>query len=181
MERKDERDVVIPAPLVFDNPATARLPRHDDEHRGPAVTDAYELSHCTIDLAVRSEAWQTPANLPSHVEELAQTIFEDRRADWLKRQANLEEAGRIIADAMRSGELPIWVALIGEPERLVAPGAMVEVDHATVVSGVYLPGHGAPIASSHGYLSGDPGIGASIFRDNPRPSCRECRVSGGGR
>lgn len=150
MARKDERGVVIPAPLQFNNPATASLPRYDDEHRGPAVADAYELSHCRIDLAARSEAWPDPANLPPRMIEFAQSVPEDQRADWLRRQANLEEADRHISNAMRSGELPIWVAPIGEPERLVAPGAMVEVDHATVVSGVYRP------PNDRGWLYGRP-------------------------
>lgn len=60
MARKDERGVVIPAPLQFNNPASASQPRYDDEHRGPAVTDSYELSHCRIDLAERSEAGLLP-------------------------------------------------------------------------------------------------------------------------
>lgn len=150
MARKDERGVVIPAPLQFNNPASASQPRYDDEHRGPAVTDSYELSHCRIDLAERSEGWPTPANLPPRMVEFAQSVPEDQRADWLRRQANIEEADRHIANAMRSGELPIWVAPIGEPERLVAAGAIVEVDHATVVSGVYRP------PNDRGWLYGRP-------------------------
>lgn len=150
MARKDERGVVIPAPLQFNNPASASLPRYDDEHRGPAVTDSYELSHCRIDLAERSEGWPTPANLPPRMVDFAQSIPEDQRADWLRRQANIEEADRHISNAMRSGELPIWVAPIGEPERLVAPGAIVEVDHATVVSGIYRP------PNDRGWLYGRP-------------------------
>lgn len=126
------------------------MSRYDDEHRGPAVTDAYELSHCRIDLAERSETWPAPGNLPPRMMEFAQSVPEDQRADWLRRQANIEEADRHISNAMRSGELPIWVAPIGEPERLVAPGAMVEVDHATVVSGVYRP------PNDRGWLYGRP-------------------------
>ncbi|QQN74167.1 hypothetical protein [Croceicoccus sp. YJ47] len=150
MARKDERGVVIPAPLQFNNPASASQPRYDDEHRGPAVTDSYELSHCRIDLAERSEGWPTPANLPARMVDFAQSVPEDQRADWLRRRANIEEADRHISNAMRSGELPIWVAPIGEPERLVAPGAIVEVDYATVVSGVYCP------PKDRGWLYGRP-------------------------
>ena len=150
MARKDERGVVFPAPLHFNNPATAGLPRVDDGHRGPAVTDSYGLSHCRIDLAERSEGWPTPATLPPCMVEFAQSVPEDQRADWLRRQANIEEADRHIAKAMRSGELPIWVAPIGEPERLVASDAIVEVDHATVVSGVYRP------PNDRGWLYGRP-------------------------
>ncbi|NKJ02874.1 hypothetical protein [Novosphingobium sp. SG707] len=150
MVRKDERGVVIPAPLQFNNPASASQPRYDDEHRGPAVTDSYELSHCRIDLAERSEGWPTPANLPPGTVDFARSVPEDQRANWLRRQANIEEADRHIASAMRSGELPIWVAPIGEPECLVAPGAIVEVDHATVVSGVYRP------PNDRGWLYGRP-------------------------
>jgi hypothetical protein len=124
MARRDERGVVIPAALQFNSPASASLPRYDDEHRGPAVTDAYELSHCRIDLAERSEAWPKPAKLPPRLLEFAQSVPEDQRADWLRRKANIEEADRPISNAMRSGELPIWVAPLGETERLVAPGAL---------------------------------------------------------
>lgn len=141
---------VIAAPLHYNNPASARLPRYDDEHRGPAVTDAYELSACRIDLAEHSEAWPLPDNLPPRMNEFAERIPEDQRADWLRRQAALEEVDRLIAHAMRSGSLPIWVAPIGEPERLVAPSAMVEVDHATVVSGCYRP------PNDRGWLYGRP-------------------------
>lgn len=137
MARKDKRGIVIPAPLQFNNPASANQQRYDDEHRGPAVADSYELSHCRIDLAERSEKWPAPEDLPSRMLEIAQSIPEDQRADWLRRQANVEIAERSISNAMRSGELPIWVAPIGEPDRLVAPSAMVEIDEATVVSGVY--------------------------------------------
>ena len=150
MANKDERGVVVPAPLQFNNPASASQPRYDDNHRGPAVTDSYELSHCRIDLAERSEGWPTPAKPPLRMVEFAQSIPEDQRADWLRRQANIEDADKHIANAMRSGELPIWVAPIGEPERLVAPGAIVEVDHATVVSGVYRP------PNDRGWLYGRP-------------------------
>lgn len=150
MARKDKRGVVIPAPLQFNNPASASLPRYDDEHRGPAVADAYELSRCRIDLAEHAEAWPAPENPSPTMLQMAQAIPQDQRADWLRKQANLEEADRLIASAMRTGDLPIWVAPIGEPERLVASGAMVEVDHATVVSGCYRP------PNDRGWLHGRP-------------------------
>ncbi|SNT22871.1 hypothetical protein SAMN06295912_1656 [Sphingomonas laterariae] len=150
MARKDERGVVTPAPIQFNNSASANLPRYDDEHRGPAVADSYQLSHCRIDLAERSVSWPTPASLPPLMVEFAQSVPDDQRADWLRRQANIEDADKHIADGMRSGELPIWVAPIGEPDRLVAPDAIVEADHATVVSGVYRP------PNDRGWLYGRP-------------------------
>ena len=150
MVRKDERGVVILAPVQFNNPATASLPRFDDQHRGPGVADAYALSHCRVDLAVHSEAWDTPENFPPRLVELAQSIPEEQRADWLRKQANLKEVERLISYAMRAGDLPIWVAPIGEPERMVAPSALVEVDRATIVSGCYRP------PNDRGWLYGRP-------------------------
>jgi hypothetical protein len=150
MARKDGRGVVMPAPIQSNKPATAGQPRYDDEHRGPCVTDAYELSRCRIDLAERSRTWLNFENLPPQMIEYAERIPESERADWLQRQANLEEVDRLISHAMRSGELPIWVAPLGEPERLVGPSAMVEVDHATVVSGCYRP------PNDRGWLYGRP-------------------------
>ena len=150
MVRKDERGVVILAPVQFNNPATASLPRFDDQHRGPGVADAYALSHCWVDLAVHSEAWDAPENFPSRLVELAQSIPEEQRADWLRKQANLKEVERLISYAMRTGDLPIWVAPIGELEQMVAPGALVEVDRATIVSGCYRP------PNDRGWLYGRP-------------------------
>jgi|JI81BgreenRNA_FD_contig_31_7482601_length_1355_multi_5_in_0_out_0_1 hypothetical protein len=150
MVRKDERGVVIPAPLQFNDNATAGLPRLDDPHRGPAVTDAYELSGCRIDLMERSRSWQPPEELPQHLQDKAARIGKDRRADWLQLQWASQEVTQAIANAMRTGELPIWVAPMGESERLVAPGALVEVDESTIVAGVYCP------PNDRGWLYGRP-------------------------
>lgn len=150
MARRDKRGVVIAAPLQFNNPATAGLPRLDDPNRGPAVIDAYELSHCLIDLMERSRNWQPSEDFPQHLQDKAARIGEDQRADWLQLQWASREVAEAIANAMRTGELPIWVAPMGEPERLVAPSALVEVDEATVVAGVYLPPH------DRGWLYGKP-------------------------
>lgn len=150
MVRKDERGVVIPAPLQFNDTATAGLPRLDDPHRGPAVTDAYELSVCRIDLMERSRNWQPPEELPQQLQDKAARIGQDRRADWLQVQWASEEVAQAIANAMRTGELPIWVAPMGESERLVAPSALVEVDEATIVAGVYCP------PNDRGWLYGRP-------------------------
>jgi hypothetical protein len=126
------------------------LPRYDDEHRGPAVLDAYALSTCWIDLAQDSEAWPVPNNFPPALLALAQRVPDDQRSDWLRRQAHLKEVDRIISDAMRSGELHIWVAPVGGPEQRVAPGAMLEVDQATIQSGCYRP------PNDRGWLFGRP-------------------------
>jgi len=150
MARKDKRGVVIAAPLQFNDPATAGLPRLDDPHRGPAVTDAYELSGCRIDMMERSRNWQPPEEFPQHLQDKAARIGEDRHADWLQVQWASEEVSQTIANAMRTGELPIWVAPMEESERLVAPSALVEVDEATVVAGVYCP------PNDRGWLYGRP-------------------------
>lgn len=150
MARKDKRGVVIPAPLQFSNPATAALPRYDDDLRGPAVSDAYELSRCRIDLAERSDLWPLPDQIPPGLRDQSQKIPTAQRADWLRRQVNLNEVDQLISSAMRSGNLAIWVAPLGEPERQVAPGALVEVDDATLASGVYRP------PNDRGWLYGRP-------------------------
>lgn len=138
MARCDERGVVIPAPLQGSDAALAGK-RYGDKHRGPAVTDAYELWHCRIDLAERSERWPCPADLPQRLVEMAHAIPEDQRADWLRRQANLEEVDRRLSYAIRSGDLPIWVAPQGEPERLVATGALATIDKRSIGGGVFCP------------------------------------------
>ncbi len=136
--RYDENGVVIPAPLQGSDAALAGK-RYGDKHRGPAVSDAYELSRCWIDLANRSEQWPFPPNLPPRMVELASAIPEEQRTDWLRRQANLEEVDRLISYALRSGDLPVWVAPQGEPERLVATGALATIDKRSIVGGVFCP------------------------------------------
>lgn len=138
LARYDERGVVIPAPLQGSDAALAGR-RYGDKHRGPAVADAYELWHCRIDLAERSERWPSPPNLPPRMVEMASNIPEDQRADWLRRQANLEEVDRRISYAIRSGDLPIWVAPQGEPDRLVATGALATIDKRSINGGVFCP------------------------------------------
>jgi hypothetical protein len=150
MVRKDDRGVVFPAPLQFNNPASARLPRVDDGHRGPAVADAYKLSRCWIDLLEHAQAWPMPTNLPPDMVELAQTVPEDQRHDWLRRFANMEEAERLISYEIRSGGLPIWVAPIGEADRPVDSSAILEIDRATLSAGTYRP------PNDSGWLKGMP-------------------------
>ena len=138
LARYDERGVVIAAPLQGSE-ATLAGPRYGDKHRGPAVADSYELWHCRIDLAERSERWPCPANLPPRMVELAQTVPEDQREDFIRRQANYEEIDRRISYAIRAGDLPIWVAPKGEPERLVAVGALATIDKRSINGGVFCP------------------------------------------
>lgn len=138
LARFDERGVIIPAPLQGSTTALSGK-RYGDKHRGPAVIDSYELSHCWIDLAEHSGQWRCPDDLPTGMVEFSQSIPEDQRADWLRRQANLEEVDRRISYAIRSGDLPIWVAPQGEPERLVATGALATIDERSIKGGVFCP------------------------------------------
>ena len=136
--RYDEYGVVIPAPLQGSDTALAGK-RYGDKHRGPAVSDAYELSRCWIDLADRSERWPFPADTPARIVELAQAIPEGQRTNWLRRQVNLDEVSQRISYAIRSGDLPVWVAPQGEPERLVATGALATIDKRSIAGGVFCP------------------------------------------
>jgi hypothetical protein len=138
MVRKDERGVVIPAPLQG-NDAALSSKRYGDKYRGPAVLDAYELSRCRIDLAERSLAWPAPENLPPQMKALAQGVPEEQRAEWLRQLANLDEVDGLISQAIRTGEIPIWVAPIGEVERRVAPDALATIDKRSIAGGVFCP------------------------------------------
>ncbi|MBB3032547.1 hypothetical protein [Alteriqipengyuania lutimaris] len=82
--------------------------------------------------------------------EFAQSIPEDQRENWLTTQAASEEVTRLISSAIQSGELPVWVAPNDGDEKLVDPGAIIEMDHASVVSGVYRP------PNDRGWLYGRP-------------------------
>ena len=150
MSVNDDRRAILPAPIQYQNPQSAASPRYDDEHRGPAVSDAYELSRCWIDLMEVSRDWPLPSDLPPHMVEFAQRVPEDQRQEWLRAQSASEEVIRRISRAMRSGELPIWVAPKDAPERVVAPSAMLEVDGATIKAGCYRP------PNDRGWLYGRP-------------------------
>ena len=138
MVRKDKRGVVIPAPLQGSDAALSSK-RYGDKHRGPAVSNAYELSRCWIDLAERSLDWPTPENLPPQMTALAQGVPEEQRADWLRQLANRDEVDGAISQAIRTGELPIWVAPMGEVERLVSPDALATIDKRSIAGGVFCP------------------------------------------
>ncbi|WP_443478115.1 hypothetical protein ACLIMP_06270 [Novosphingobium aerophilum] len=138
MAKYDERGVIIPAPLQGSAAALAGK-RYGDKHRGPAVIGSYELWHCWIDLAEHSAKWPCPDDLPAGMVEFSQSIPEEQRADWLRRQANLEDVDRRISYAIRSGDLPIWVAPQGEPEQLVATGALATIDQRSIKGGVFCP------------------------------------------
>jgi hypothetical protein len=79
--------------------------------------------------------------LPESLRAKAAHIAEDRRSDWLQLQWASTEVTRLIGDAMRTGELQIWVAPTDGDERPVAPSAMIEIDEATIAAGCYLPMH----------------------------------------
>lgn len=138
MARKDERGVIIPAPLQGSD-AVISGKRYGDKHRGPAVANAYELSHCWIDLRERSLHWPAPDEMPPQMIELAKVIPEGQRAVWLRDLAHSEEIIRLISHAIRCGDLPIWVAPIGESERLVATGALATIDKRSIQGGVFCP------------------------------------------
>jgi len=112
MARKDERGVVIPAPLQFNNPASASLPRYDDEHRGSAVTDSYELSRCRIDLAIRSEGWSAPAEISPWWTALQAIAWVATRSPaYVERVGQLQaDRDREIAQAICSSMVLVYVA-----------------------------------------------------------------------
>lgn len=141
MAKTDERDVTIAAPLHFNNLRSTAIPRLDHEHRGLAVVDAYELSRCTIDLREILLSYPMPDQIPVDLAKAAERHDSKERAVWLKVQLACLETTHRISRAMRTGELPIWIAPWNEPECLVAPSALLDVDDATVVSGCYIPGH----------------------------------------
>jgi hypothetical protein len=135
LAKYDERSVIIPAPLQ----GYLGEERFDDEHRGPAVSKAYSLSRCWIDLAEHSRNWPTPASIPDHLKAIAEKRPADERDSWLKDAANRGEVDRLLSYALRSGELPLWVAPKDGPEKPVPPESVLEMDHATMVSGTYRP------------------------------------------
>lgn len=124
--------------------------RYDDEHRGPGVVDALPLSRCWTELQTVGDSWPMPSSLPPGMVQLAQTIPQAERDDWLRRQANSEEADRLIIDGVRSGGLPLWVRPIGEGETPVAPEAILEIDRAILAAGIYRP------HNDRGWLFGRP-------------------------
>ncbi len=146
MANYDERGVIIPAPAQ----GYMGEERYDDEHRGPAVSDAYPLWLCWIDLAEHSRSWPNPPSIPEQLQTIAQKKPASERDAWLKDAANRKEVDRLLTYAIRSGELPLWVAPKDAPETRVDPASILEMDHATLVSGTYRP------PNDRGWLFGRP-------------------------
>jgi hypothetical protein len=142
----DEWGVVIPPPAR----GYMGEDRYDDEHRGPAVREAYSLSRCWIDLAEHSRSWPSPASISDHLKTIAEGKPADQRDAWLKDAANRKEVDRLLSYAIQSGELPIWVAPKDQPETPVPAESILEMDHATLVSGTYRP------PNDRGWLYGRP-------------------------
>jgi len=142
----DERGVIIPAPVQ----GHLGGERYDDEHRGPAVTEAYSLSRCWIDLAEHSRNWSEPDSIPDHLQAISQNHPPETRDGWLKDAANREVMEKLLSYALRSGELPLWVAPLDGPEKPVPAESILEMDHATMVSGTYRP------PNDRGWLHGRP-------------------------
>ena len=137
MAKYDERGVIIPAPVQ----GHLSGERYDDEHRGPAVTEAYSLSRCWIDLAEHSRNWPEPDSIPDHLHAISQNHPPESRDGWLKDAANREVMEKLLSYALQSGELPVWVAPLDGPEKPVPAESILEMDHATMVSGTYRPPH----------------------------------------
>lgn len=146
MAKYDERGVIIPAPVQ----GHLGGERYDDEHRGPAVTQAYSLSRCWIDLAEHSRNWPEPNSTPDHLRAISQNHPSESRNEWLKDAANREVMEKLLSYALRSGELPVWVAPLDGPEKPVPAESILEMDHATMVSGTYRP------PNDRGWLHGRP-------------------------
>ena len=112
---------------------------YGDKFRGPAVADALELSECALELLMRSTHWPLSRELPPLMVELAGPVPEDQRSDYLRTWAAKEDALNELSTAIRSGDLPIWVAPLDSAEQLVAPGALSKIDTQSIQTGVYHP------------------------------------------
>ena len=101
-------------------------------------------------MAEHSRNWPSPASISDHLEAIAQQKPADQRDAWLRDAANRAEVDRLLCHAIQSGELPLWVAPKDAPETPVPPKSILQMDHATLVSGTYRP------PNDRGWLYGRP-------------------------
>lgn len=116
------------------------MTRYDDAFRGPAPIDAIQINECYARIAETSPAWPMPAKIPvAAMEFFTRTYPTDQKQAALQRHFMEEGIIAAMIAAITAGELPIWVAPIDGSEKLVAPGAFIELGRETILAGCYRP------------------------------------------
>lgn len=127
------------------------MTRWDDEHRGPAVTDALQLNDCLMELEASSINWPArPEEESARFQALfAATYPADQLPQALLSHRRHEGAINLIVQAALHGDLQLWVREDGRDTQ-VARSALLEFDRNCVLTGVYMP------PNDRGWLLGRP-------------------------
>lgn len=124
------------------------MARYDDGKRGYGVTDTIGLSVAwqQIETMLFSGALQfpTPQAPPLMLDFFKATYPPEQWEIALHSELQMEEAERRVVGAVKTGQLPLWVAPKDGPisERLVAGSSLVEFGRESLTAGCYIPFNG---------------------------------------
>lgn len=138
----DKRDTPTRFPVITFGAAaeSGMQKRYDDGFRGPAVADALQLNDCWADLHARDLPWPMDEERIEQIKGRTSIPWPAAQLDAAIRHTQREDAiARCIISAAESGVLPMWIAPIGEPDRPVAPSALLELGIDSLKAGCYRP------------------------------------------
>ena len=121
------------------------MARFDDGKRGFGVTDALGLSAAWLQVRAMLDAGalQFPDRdaPPAMVDFFRATYPAEQWENAMRSQMQKEDAERMMIGAVKSGQLPLWIAPVEGPiaERQVAANGLIEFGRESLIAGCYRP------------------------------------------
>lgn len=121
------------------------MARYDDGKRGFGITDAFGLSEAWLQVRAMLDAGalQFPdRNAPPAMVDFFRTTYPTEQwENAMRSHMQVEDAERMMIDAVKSGQLPLWIAPVeGQiAERQVAANALIEFGRESLIAGCYRP------------------------------------------
>lgn len=121
------------------------MARYDDGKRGFGVTDALGLSAAWLQVRAMLDAGalQFPDRdaPPAMMDFFRATYPAEQWESAMRSQMQAENAERMMIGAVKSGQLPLWIAPVEGPiaERKVAANGLIEFGRESLIAGCYRP------------------------------------------
>ncbi len=121
------------------------MARYDDGKSGFGITDAFGLSEAWLQVRAMLDAGalQFPDRKapPAMVDFFRTTYPTDQWENAMRAQMQVEDAERMLIGAVKSGQLPLWIAPVEGPiaERQVAANGLIEFGRESLIAGCYRP------------------------------------------
>ncbi len=121
------------------------MARYDDGKRGYGVTDALSLSDAWQQVRAKLDAGalQFPDRVapPAMVDVFQATYPAEQWESAVRSEMQAEDAERMMIGAVKSGQLPLWIAPVEGliAERQVAANGLIEFGRESLMAGCYRP------------------------------------------